>query len=464
LLLFSQMAEESNNFSRSRYEEVIRAVESGDNKAKAVLGSFKLGGLGGAEIDKNGAADLFSSCCETDTEAMWKLGLCYEFGMGREKDVAKAKALYVQSREGGNVVGKFLAEKDDDKRGSGRMVMGKIGEEMMERLYELISIAPWTKLDFEGSGIGEKGGIILSEVLKHNTSLTELNLRYNNISDYGGRMIREALIVNTTLTTLALGGNLLEKVAYFLDTHLKNVMVCEMHPSREEWRLFNRKLRLLDQFEKFSYRNHNIRDEGARDMSEWLKLSTTLRSLDLGKNNIGAAGARMISEALKTNTTLTELYLDRNNIGDSGARMISEALKTNTILTYLYLSANHIGDSGARMISDSLKTNTTLTELGLSGNSIGETGARKISKALKTNTTLTKLDLYDNNIGESGARMISEALKTNTSLTKLSLSGSTIGDEGKAALRSSWGSRSPLVNLVLEDQEVSPSTWFFDED
>jgi len=50
---------------------------------------------------------------------------------------------------------------------------------------------------------------------------------------------------------------------------------------------------------------------------------------------------------------------------DEGAKMISELIKVNSTLRILDLSVNTIGDEGTIMISESLKTNTTLTDLSL---------------------------------------------------------------------------------------------------
>ena len=94
----------------AQYKEVLRAVESGDNKAKTRLAWYKLSGHGGAEIDADGAVVLLEERVkENDMEAMWMLGLCCEYGMGCEQDLERAETLYKQSDEGGNVIGKFFA-------------------------------------------------------------------------------------------------------------------------------------------------------------------------------------------------------------------------------------------------------------------------------------------------------------------------------------------------------------------
>ena len=106
------------------YKGVVRAVESGDNKAKTKLAWYKLSGRGGAEVDVDGAVVLLEERAggeEKDAEAMWMLGMCCEYGMGCEQDLERAESLYKQSSEGGSVIGKFFVRNGRFERGSGVM-------------------------------------------------------------------------------------------------------------------------------------------------------------------------------------------------------------------------------------------------------------------------------------------------------------------------------------------------------
>ena len=106
----------------SEYKEILRAVEGGDNEAKTKLAWYKLSGCGGAEVDEDGAVVLLEEReKDKDVEAMWMLGLCYEYGMGVEQDLKRAEELYKGSSEDRSVIGKFLAEHGEEERGSGRM-------------------------------------------------------------------------------------------------------------------------------------------------------------------------------------------------------------------------------------------------------------------------------------------------------------------------------------------------------
>ena len=108
---------------QSQYKDVVRAVESGDNKAKTKLAWYKLSGCGGAEVDEEGAVALLEERVkDKDVEAIWMLGLCYEYGMGCEQDIERAETHYGESRRGGSVIGEFLAEHGREERGSGKMI------------------------------------------------------------------------------------------------------------------------------------------------------------------------------------------------------------------------------------------------------------------------------------------------------------------------------------------------------
>ena len=108
-----------------KYDDVKNAVEKGDEKAKTKLAWLMLSGLGGAVVDEVGAVALLEERVKDneDTEAMWMLGVCYEFGLGIEQDLVRAKNLYQQSRRGGNEIGKIFMSLIINRRGDGYLRM-----------------------------------------------------------------------------------------------------------------------------------------------------------------------------------------------------------------------------------------------------------------------------------------------------------------------------------------------------
>ena len=108
----------------AQYREAVSAMKNGDVKAKTKVAYYKLAGIGGVEVDENKAvAFLEEGAKNGDNEAKWMLGLCCEYGMGIEQNIQRAELLYQQSKDGGNVVGKFLFENDGGGKGSGVMIV-----------------------------------------------------------------------------------------------------------------------------------------------------------------------------------------------------------------------------------------------------------------------------------------------------------------------------------------------------
>jgi hypothetical protein len=187
----------------------------------------------------------------------------------------------------------------------------------LQQNSSLLELRIWIEIEIFFSGIAA-----IAEVLKLNTSLQRLKLKWNRIGDSGAAAIAEALKLNTSLQRLNLDGN-------------------------------------------------EIGDSGATAIAEALTLNASLQELSLYKNEIGDSGAAAIAEALKRNTSLQRLILDSNEIGDYGAATIAEALKLNTSLQLLDLYGNKIEDSGAVAIVEAVMLSSSVRELDLGHNTFG---------------------------------------------------------------------------------------------
>ena len=202
-----------------------------------------------------------------------------------------------------------------------------------ESIYNSLFSFSFTSI---GNKIKGAGATSLSESLKSNTTLTLLNLRSedkrkkthkrhpstihsfpflitsteNKIRDAGASSLSEALKSNTTLTELNLNGEDKRK-----KTHKRHPSTIHSFP-------------LL-----LTSTDNKIGEIGTASLSELLESNTTLKKLDLCSeyrrkthkrhpsthhsvflfsstdNEIGERGATSLSESLKSNTTLTELIL-----------------------------------------------------------------------------------------------------------------------------------------------------------
>lgn len=241
----------------------------------------------------------------------------------------------------------------------------------------------------------------LTEELKTNMNLTELDMANSLIRDRGAIALATALQTNKYLKVLLLPNNSIgEAGAIKLATALQ---------TNKETALTTLEL----------YNNY-IRDAGAMAFATLLQTNKTLRTLDLRCIGMEVAGSMAIAEALQTNTTLTSLLLG-DNTEVAGSMAIAKALQKNTSLTTLDLSFNGIkdGEAGAIGLATALRTNKSLTTLYLAGNRIGEAGAIGLARVLlQKNTTLTTLDLHDNGIGVKILENISFRIRYNSLLKK----------------------------------------------
>ena len=265
---------------------------------------------------------------------------------------------------------------------------GELRQESRPRPYEIAMIPTFfnlgrctlpealKKLDEFSTGMDETmedyGLFSLSESLKTNTTLTNLNLESNSRGDsIAPFFLSEIVKTNATLTTLNL-------------------------------------------------RNNSQNSFSSKCLSFALRTNGTLTSLDLGSTGINV---QALSEGLKVNTALTSLNLASNGIGDSGAKALSDVLQVNATLTKLHLGWNGIGAEGTQYICKALAGNNTLTSLDFSWNEIGGAGVLFLSEALQSNKALNDLNLNFIQTDERGAICLFDALKHNTTLSTLDLTG-----------------------------------------
>ena len=105
----------------------LRSVQMGNEKDKTKLAYLLLSGIGGAPLDAGTAVSLLEERVkDADDEALWMLGLCYEFGNGVEQDIDVAEKFYALSRYRGNVIGEFLDSNGDAIRGSGMIKLDSL--------------------------------------------------------------------------------------------------------------------------------------------------------------------------------------------------------------------------------------------------------------------------------------------------------------------------------------------------
>jgi Ran GTPase-activating protein (RanGAP) involved in mRNA processing and transport len=185
---------------------------------------------------------------------------------------------------------------------------------------------------------------------------------------------------NSTLTDLNLGNNL---ISYKGALHIAKVL-----------RLGSCKIRSLH------LQSNRLTNDGVKFIAEALteNKESVLTSLNLYLTNFDVEGTRALTEMLRRNIVLTSLNLSFNEISDLGVKMIMDALIENnerSRLTVLSLSRTLLRNITS--IIDMLRVNKRLTMLDLSHNFLEDEQIRLLLNTLtRFNFTITTINLDRN--------------------------------------------------------------------
>ena len=290
------------------------------------------------------------------------------------------------------------------------------------------------RLDISCNALSDEGAAAISDCLKINHSLKELNLSNNKITSIGAIRIANAMQVNKMLSTLDISCNTLsDEGAAAISDCLK----------------INNNLRVLN------LSKNEITSVGAIRIANAMQVNAMLQKLDISCNTLSDEGTAAISDCLKISNNLRELNLSKNEITSVGAIRIAKAMRVNTMLQKLDISCNTLSDEGAAAISDCLKISNNLRELNLSKNEITSVGAIRIAKAMRVNTMLQKLDISCNTLSDEGATAISDCLKISNNLRELNLSKNEITSVGAIRIAEAMHPNTKLYILDISCNTLS---------
>jgi len=340
------------------------------------------------------------------------------------------------------------------------------------------------ELDLSENEIGS-GASKLADALKINKTLALLDLGVNNIPAEDLATIIRALNVNESLTHLSLKGSSIRpedsKLLYEVFKNNKNLVALNL-----DWNTMTEftaveafRMLVKNKVLKELYTVGNpLKDSSIELICEALRTSKTLTHLSLGWTQaddfedigkvlitnksliqlnlkdcrIGSDSAQLIAKALKINRTLTYLNLENNLLEDKGVAPFNEALKVNKALIYLNLGLNKLQKIN---IGNGLKANKSLKELYLQENKIDNESLISIKEALEDNNTLMVLDLASNNIDITGISSICEGLKVNVGIEQLYLCGNEMKEDKLSIIGEMLKVNKTLKELHLEDTSMS---------
>jgi Ran GTPase-activating protein (RanGAP) involved in mRNA processing and transport len=226
---------------------------------------------------------------------------------------------------------------------------------------------------------------VLRELLRRNETITSLSLAFNEFGSNAtaARSISEGVRCNTTLQQLDLRGCKLDDQGIPLLANalaIRNVCLVKIDLSWNE-----------------------ITSVGVRalvdDNEETVK---TLTNLCLEGNPFGSEGATILADALGRNVmpSLKRLNICSCGIEDDGFVALVSALEQQTSLQILNLKSNRFGDRAFMALAESLPNIKGLQEIGLTANAIGLTANASfhstmplVMEGFRRNTSLVKVTI-----------------------------------------------------------------------
>ncbi|KAI3384165.1 hypothetical protein SNEBB_008199 [Seison nebaliae] len=288
----------------------------------------------------------------------------------------------------------------------------------------------------EGPRINDDDLKFLLNVLKEETKIKRLSLRFNRITDLGAQMLAEFLKADKSITHLDLMGNDIgEEGARELGIVLeKNGSVIFINLNGNP----------LGKF-------------GGIHFAKMLRINVTLKSLDLSDTNSHIETLIAITTALRTNKNLLYLNINRpitNNELESSNDIIpvhiGRMLNINCCLEELHVQKMHIKDFGCSQIIEALSKNIFLTHIDFSCNKITRDGARCIAIYLESDPPLRVLDLGYNRIESQGTHFICDVMKfSNKTLETLVLRSNNITTKGLGKITEMLLSNTTLINIYV---------------
>ncbi|CAH8477517.1 unnamed protein product [Schistosoma turkestanicum] len=273
-----------------------------------------------------------------------------------------------------------------------------------------------------------------------NLSKEKLTLQYRGLGTLEFKLIAEALRHNTTVTWLDLSYNVLELSSLsFLSKVIKeNTFIQTL---------------LLSECK--------LRKDGLMQLYNGLIRNATIKTLDLSGCDLGDSSCSMLAEILTMNRVLKNLNLARNQIGSDGAELLGDAISSNDTLLKIDFSWNSITNKGALDIAIGLKENIRIKICYLSWNGFCGISGLEIAQIIKENTTLEELYLKYNRITDKEIETIGQAIcivndSGETKLRVLDVSSNPISTKGMYNFfkQLSNSQSMKLEKLMMEDIPV----------
>ena len=336
------------------------------------------------------------------------------------------------------------------------------------------------ELNLENNNISNKGINALCKNLKKNENLMKINLDGNNITEIDSdfyelfNWVQEIKISENPLNQSGIvrlfQGSEYNRLFTYLkfkynsedDFHFK----CFNENIKNIDLSFNHKINLslmnhilsLKNLSKLNLQMNNITDKEIKSIVNFIKDNNTpIKNLILKNNKISSEGSMYISDLIKVSHTLKKLDLSFNELKSEGVKNICNAIITsNHSLEQLYLNGNKCNDYCSEDIFNLLinSNSTKLKLLSLSSNFFSNKGVDKILSSLRKNHSLKYLSLSENKIDSKAFINLANYLQFNKTLKILEMKSSRINDKSLDSIIKIFGNNYSLEKINLYDNNL----------
>jgi Ran GTPase-activating protein (RanGAP) involved in mRNA processing and transport len=250
----------------------------------------------------------------------------------------------------------------------------------------------------------------IAPALYRNTSIKVLDMSRNNLIDMrSAEILRDILRHNKTMTAVDLSWNKFGQTTGAVD--------CIADGLGSNSTLLKIDLKYCD-----------LGDVGASALAQTLgSRNTTLQKLTLTMNAITSAGIGVLVETMEQSSHhITDLELNNNPMGNEGASLIARSLENNVLpnLTRLSLFNCFIGDDGFIALVSALDQNTSLVHLDLRNDcDFSERAFLALAESLPEIKVLRQVDLTWCPGLASATPLVLAGLRKNTSLFRFHITG-----------------------------------------
>uniref|UniRef100_A0A9L0REV2 Leucine rich repeat containing 74A n=1 Tax=Equus caballus TaxID=9796 RepID=A0A9L0REV2_HORSE len=230
-------------------------------------------------------------------------------------------------------------------------------------------------------------GVVPVSYFIRNMEESYVNLNHHGLGPRGTKAIAIALVSNTAVMTLELEDNCImaEGIVSLTQMLRENYYLQELNLSDNDLGLEG--ARIISEFLQ--------RNTSSLSNLQLSALNVGLQSLDLSWNHFYTRGAVALCNGLRTNVTLKKLDVSMNGFGNEGATALGDVLRLNNSLAYLDVSGNDISNEGVSKISRGLELNDSLKVLKLFLNPMSMDGAVLLILSIKRNpkSSMEELDI-----------------------------------------------------------------------